>query len=111
MEDGKLIIIKEGKKKKFRDHVEQVTFSGSYAAKINQPVLYITERAVFKLEKGEVTLVEIAPGIDLDNDIVAQMEFAPKISRSLKLMDSAMFQTNWGGLKDIIDGQKKYCLR
>lgn len=102
VEDGKLVIVKEGTRMKFRDHVEQVTFSGSYAAKINQNVLYITERAVFTLEDGEVTLIEIAPGVDLERDILKQMEFKPKISKDLKLMDEDIFKPKWNKLKEII---------
>ena len=62
IKDGKLIIKQEGKGKKYVKKVEQVTFSGAYAKKTKQPVLYITERAVFELQNGEVTLIEIAPG-------------------------------------------------
>jgi propionate CoA-transferase len=102
VEDGKLVIVKEGKRKKFREHVEQVTFSGRYAYKNNQQVRYITERAVFSLEDGEVTLIEIAPGIDLDKDVLQHMDFRPNISPSIKTMDSKLFQPTWGELKNII---------
>jgi propionate CoA-transferase len=96
--------LKEGSKK-FIDHVEQITFSGKYAAKTRQPVFYVTERAVFTLEDGEMTLIEIAPGIDLENDILKQMEFRPKISDNLKTMDSGIFQEKWGRLEEIIKGK------
>jgi propionate CoA-transferase len=105
--DGKLIIVNEGRGKKFIDHVEHVTFSGQYAAKINQPVLYITERAVFTLEGGEVTLIEIAPGIDLEKDILALMDFKPKISPNLKTMPDGIFRPKWGELKQIIEAKTK----
>ena len=62
--DGRLIV-QEGKGKKYVKKVEQVTFSGAYAKKTRQPVLYITERSVFELREGELTLTEIAPGMDL----------------------------------------------
>lgn len=106
-QDGKLVIIQEGKGKKFIEHVEQVTYSGKYAAKVNQPVLYITERAVFKLENGEMTLTEIAPGVDLEKDVLMLMEFKPSISPSLKTMDSGIFQEKWGQLKAIIEDKTK----
>jgi propionate CoA-transferase len=101
--DGKLHIVQEGKAKKFIKKVQQITFSGAYATQINQPVIYVTERAVFELQNGRVTLTEIAPGIDLQRDILDQMEFAPAISSTLKEMDAAMFQENWGKLKGIIE--------
>ncbi len=94
--DGKLEILQEGKGKKFVKKVEQVTFSGKYANKTKQPVLYITERAVFELQNGEVTLTEMRPGVDLQKDVLAQMEFAPKVSPNLKLMPSEIFQADLG---------------
>ncbi|MBP1920837.1 acyl CoA:acetate/3-ketoacid CoA transferase [Youngiibacter multivorans] len=103
---GKLNILNEGKSKKFINEVDQITFSGSFANSINQPVLYITERAVFTLENGEMTLIEIAPGVDLTKDILGLMDFKPKISPNLKEMDSAIFNAKWGGLKQILDVKK-----
>ncbi len=100
--DGKLNIIQEGKAKKFIKKVQQITFSGAYAAKINQPVVYVTERAVFELIDGRVTLTEIAPGVDLQTHILDQMEFTPFISENLKEMDPAIFQETWGKLESII---------
>lgn len=91
-ENGKLTIIREGSEKKFRKTVGQVTFSGSYAAKNGQKILYITERAVFELKDGGLMLTEIAPGIDLEKDILAQMDFKPRISPRLKLMDERIFK-------------------
>jgi propionate CoA-transferase len=106
-EEGKVKILQEGKKKKFIDHVEQITFSGKYAAKSKKPILYITERAVFKLIGGEVTLVEIAPGINLEKDILAHMEFKPAISPDLKAMPSEIFFPTWGKLKQYIEAKSK----
>jgi propionate CoA-transferase len=101
-EDGKLIIVKEGSKKKFIDHVEQITFSGEYAAKNNKPIMFVTERAVFRLLNGEVTLTEIAPGIDVEKDILPHMEFKPAIAPDLKTISSEIYYPEWGKLKDII---------
>ena len=89
--EGKLIITAEGKNKKFRKHVEQITFSGAYAASIGQPVLYVTERAVFQLTAEGVELIEIAPGVDLQKDILDQMEFTP-IMKQVKEMDPRIFR-------------------
>ena len=98
-EDGKLHIVKEGKSKKFLEHVEQITFSGAYANKTGQPVLYITERAVFELRKDGVYLTEVAPGIDIQTQIVDQMGFVPKMDRQPKLMDGRIFKDKLMGLK------------
>ena len=88
---GKLTIIKDGNGIKFLNNVDQISFSGKYAAETGQIVWYVTERAVFKLEKGKVVLKEIAPGVDLQKDVLAHMEFAPVIADDLKPMDAAIF--------------------
>ncbi len=102
-EDGKLVIDQEGGKKKFVNKVEQITFSGDYANSVNQPVLYVTERAVFELRKEGVTLIEIAPGIDLQKDVLDQMEFMPLIDYqedgTVKLMDARIFRDEPMGLE------------
>ncbi|MBP2636706.1 MAG: carA 4 [Firmicutes bacterium] len=90
--DGKLSILSEGKAKKFLDQVEQITFSGHYAQKVQQPVMYITERAVFELTADGMMLTEIAPGVDLEKDILALMDFKPVISPTLKTMDERIFR-------------------
>jgi propionate CoA-transferase len=100
--DGKLTIVKEGKARKFLDHVEQITFSGDYAKKVKQPVLYITERAVFKLTGEGMMLIEVAPGIDLEKDVLALMDFKPIISPNLKLMDERIFRDEVMGLRDMV---------
>lgn len=99
VKNGKLIIVQEGKTKKFVSHVQQITFSGDLARKNNKPVFYVTERAVFELKKEGLTLIEIAPGIDLQRDILNQMEFKPLISENLKEMDAKIFLDQPMGLK------------
>lgn len=99
IENGKLRIGCEGSAQKFvGGEVEHVTFSGEYAAKRGQKVLYITERCVFRLSPAGVELVEIAPGIDLDRDILAQMSFRPIINGQPKLMDARIFKSEPMGL-------------
>jgi propionate CoA-transferase len=88
---GRLAIKKEGAIKKFVSKVQQVTFSGAYAARRKQPVLYVTERAVFELTATGLLLREIAPGINLERDVLAQMEFKPALAPDLKLMDATLF--------------------
>lgn len=99
VKDGKLSILNEGRVKKFKNSVEQITFAAEYAAETGQKVLYITERAVFELLDGVLTLTEIAPGVDLEKDVLGQMEFKPAIAENLKLMDEALFKDELIGLK------------
>jgi propionate CoA-transferase len=90
-----------GDSPKFVKQVEHRTFSGSEALRRGQRVLYITERCVFRLaEKDGLELVEIAPGVDLERDILARMEFKPAISPHLKTMDAALFHAPLLGLRD-----------
>jgi propionate CoA-transferase len=97
--DGKLFIENEGKSKKFIKNVEQITFSGDYARDVNQQVLYITERAVFRLTKAGVELVEIAPGVEIKKDILDQMDFEPIMPAELKIMDKRIFEDKLMNLK------------
>lgn len=91
IENGQLVIEKEGRAKKFVQKVEQITFSAEYAKEIHQPVIFITERAVFALTEEGLVLTEIAPGIDLQKDVLAQIEAEVKISPDLKKMDARIF--------------------
>ena len=84
---------------KFVPEVEHRTFSGPYAVQRGQPVLYVTERCVFKLTPDGLELIEVAPGIDIERDILARMEFRP-IVRSPVLMDKRIFSTGPMGLRD-----------
>ena len=101
--DGRTQIRKEGAEKKFVDAVEQITYSGALAAKNGQRALYVTERAVFtRNAAGRLELIEIAPGVDVARDIVAQMKFKPDVSTSLKEMDARIFRPEPMRLADII---------
>ena len=100
VEDGKLQIIQEGREKKFVRQVQQKTFSGRYAASLKRPVMYITERCVFTLCEKGLKLVEIAPGIDLQRDILEQMDFKPIIAKKPKRMDERIFLPGTMGLKE-----------
>ncbi len=97
--DGKIKILKEGTQKKFLREVEQITFNGEYAASMGQPVMYITERAVFELRKDGIYLTEIAPGIDLQTQVLDLMEFKPKMDGMPKQMDQRIFRNALMGLK------------
>lgn len=91
IDDGTVAIRQEGRQRKFLDQVEQVTFSGTRAARLGQPVLYVTERCVFELTPEGLKLTEIAPGIDLDRDILALMAVRPLIDE-LAEMDARIFR-------------------
>ncbi len=95
---GGLQIASEGRACKLVADVEQVTFSGARAARHGQPVLYVTERCVFELTAEGVTLIEIAPGVDLEADILAQMAFRPRIG-ALREMDARLFRPEPMGLR------------
>jgi len=102
VEDGQLCIRRDGGTAKFIEAVEQRTFSGEVAYSGKQPVLYVTERAVFRLGSEGPELIEIAPGVDLERDVLAKMGFRPAISSQLKLMDARVFQEGPMGLRDLM---------
>ncbi len=105
VENGQIQIEQEGKFEKLIPEVESITFSAQQAAKQGQEVIYITERAVFKYINQKVTLVEIAPGIDLEKDVLAQMGFRPEISKNLKIMDERIFQAEKMNIFDEFKGE------
>ena len=98
--DGALRIVQEGIERKFIKKVEQTTFSGRYAAQNEKTVLYVTERCVFRLTAAGMELTEIAPGIDLQKDILDQMEFRPMMPTVPRLMDARIFREEPMGLKN-----------
>jgi propionate CoA-transferase len=100
VEDGRLRIVSEGRSRKFVQQVEHRTFSGSYAAKRGQTVLYITERCVFDLTPDGMRLLEVAPGIDVQRDVLSQMDFKPTVAEPLRLMDPRVFRPEAMGLRD-----------
>ncbi|HUQ28279.1 MAG TPA: acyl CoA:acetate/3-ketoacid CoA transferase [Usitatibacter sp.] len=91
VKEGAVRIVKEGRNRKFVKRVEQITFNGAYAAESGQPVLYITERCVFRRSPEGMELAEIAPGIDIERDILAHMDFKP-IIRHVGTMDARIFR-------------------
>jgi propionate CoA-transferase len=95
---GKLKIVKEGPGKKFVKEVDQITFSGTFARQQGQTVYYITERCVFELTGEGLKLIEIAPGVDLERDILDQMEFTPLVPDVAPKMDASIFREEPMGL-------------
>lgn len=99
IDNGSLHIRKEGKYPKFVDQVGQITFSGERAGRGHRTVLYVTERCVLALRENGLELVEYAPGIDLDNDILALLPFEPIVDNP-RLMSTSLFQPGPMGLRD-----------
>jgi len=90
--DGRLRILQEGRYPKFVREVAQITFSAEEALRRRQPVLYVTERAVFALTDAGLRLIEVAPGIDVQRDVLAHLPFTPLLASPLPAMDAAIFQ-------------------
>ncbi|MDD2885400.1 MAG: acyl CoA:acetate/3-ketoacid CoA transferase [Dechloromonas sp.] len=99
VDGGQLQILQEGSAQKFVDQVEHRTFSGAQAVKRGTPVLYITERCVFELSSAGLLLSEIAPGVDLQRDILDRMAFRPLMPVSPRLMDARIFSPSPMGLR------------
>ncbi len=89
--NGKLEIVNEGRSKKFVNEIEQTTFNGEFESLKNKEIYIVTERAVFSIEKEGLTLIEVAPGVDLEKDIFSNMEYKPIVSENLKTMDAKFF--------------------
>ena len=96
--DGGMRIVTEGKVSKFVERVAQITFSGTTAAKQGKEVLYVTERCVFKLSENGLVLVEVAPGVDVERDILRLLPFQPLVDRPAT-MDPAIFAAQPMGLR------------
>lgn len=95
---GKIEIVQEGTFKKFVEAVEQITFSGDYAAQKGQKVMFITERAVLERVREGMVITEIAPGVDMERQVLAQMNFKPIVSPHLRIMDPRIFHEGLMGL-------------
>ena len=97
--DGEVIILKEGKVRKLVHSVEQISFSGPRAIAQGQEILYVTERCVLRLEPEGVAVVELAPGVDLKHDVLAEAEFPLRVAPRLGTMDAELFHPRLIGLK------------
>jgi propionate CoA-transferase len=104
IEGGALRIVADGQARKFVHEVEHRTFSGPVAAAAGKTVLYITERCVFQLRDDGLELLEIAPGVDLQRDILERMDFLPIMRGEVKFMDERIFRQGHMGLKDDLPG-------
>ena len=97
--DGRLEIRREGRASKFVPEVEQVTFSGRKALERGANVTYVTERCVLQLRPEGLTVIEIAPGIDLERDVLGQVDIPLQVAEDLRLMDERLFRPELMGLK------------
>lgn len=104
--DGHIKIVTEGNSKKFVNNIEQISFNGKVSLEQGKKILYVTERCVFELTPDGLLLTEVAPGVDIQKDILDQMEFAPLISENLTQMPAEIFNETWGGLKQIMDSKQ-----
>jgi propionate CoA-transferase len=90
MSEGRLTVLEPGKVHKFVKHVERITFAASYARQTGQEVLYVTERAVFRMDEQGLSLIEVAPGIEIERDILRHMDFVPGMA-GVGTMPAAVF--------------------
>lgn len=97
-QDGRLVIVQEGKHRKFVPELEQISYNGRYGRERGQAAVFVTERAVFRTGEHGLELIEIAPGVDLERDVLGQMNFRPTIADDLKLMDERLFRPGRMGL-------------
>jgi len=98
IEDGRVRIVREGRFPKFVARAQHVTFNGALAARQGQEVWYITERAVFRLTTEGLVLVEVAPGVDVERDIGARVEFPLRLASDLRPMDARLFRAERMGV-------------
>jgi propionate CoA-transferase len=102
VEGGQMRIVAEGRTRKFVEAVEQITFSGPLAAAKGQSVHYVTERCVFRLRPEGLQLIEVAPGIDIERDVLAHMAFRPIIGE-VALMDPRIYRPKPMGLAAVLE--------
>jgi propionate CoA-transferase len=103
--DGALRIVQEGRHRKFVDRIAHVSYSAPFAASEGRTAVFITERAVFRTVDGALELIEIAPGIDLEKDVLAHMGFRPRIAADLKRMDKRLFAQGPMNLRNDLDAR------
>jgi len=109
--DGGLKVIKEGQHKKFVDRIDCVSYCAPFAVKEGRTAIFVTERAVLKVVGGALELVEIAPGIDLEKDVIRHMAFRPRIAADLKLMDKRLFSPARMNLRADLDAKTRSAKR
>jgi propionate CoA-transferase len=102
--NGGLELRAEGRYRKFVERVAHITFSAAHGDPARE-VLYVTERAVFRLSDGRLELTEVAPGIDIERDVLGQMDFAPVLADPVRTMDARLFRDEpMGGVRHLVEG-------
>jgi propionate CoA-transferase len=91
-------IKRDGELGKFVPQVREISFNGRLARERGQQVRYITERAVFALEDDGLVLIEVAPGIDIERDVLGRMGFRPRVAEDVRTMDARLFAAGPMGL-------------
>jgi propionate CoA-transferase len=97
--DNALKIVSEGRHSKFVNSIEQICYNARFAAKEGREALFVTERCVFRAAADGLELTEVAPGIDVERDILAHMGFRPRVAQKLALMDARLFKPEVMGIK------------
>ncbi|MCD8871517.1 acyl CoA:acetate/3-ketoacid CoA transferase [Staphylococcus gallinarum] len=105
--DGQIDINKQGHTHKFVQHVGSVDFNAQYAQELGQEVYFVTERGVFELMNNGLKLIEIAPGLDIEKDILAHMDFKPMVAEDIKVTNPAIYHDKWGGLAQVIRSEDR----
>jgi propionate CoA-transferase len=106
-EQGRTIIRREGRHRKFVPKLEQICYSAAIGRERGQRTLFVTERAVFRIGSGGLELIEIAPGLDAERDVVAHMGFRPRIAADLKTMDRRIFERGVMGLAAVVKAKPR----
>lgn len=104
VKENRIKILEDGPITKFVQDVYKISFSSYQASKYGQEIMYVTERAVFKLNGTELVLVETAPGIDIDKDILEKMDFKPQMATEIKEMDKRLFNKSAMNIKRDLEG-------
>jgi propionate CoA-transferase len=101
--DGTLAIRREGRHRKFVERIEQICYNADFAAEEGRTAVFVTERAVFRVTRDGLELTEVAPGIDLERDILRHMAFRPRLAETIRTMDSRIFRPQpMGLLQDVV---------
>jgi len=106
-ERGKTVIRREGRHKKFVPKLEQICYSAEVGRARGQVTLFVTERAVFRVAPEGLELIEIAPGLDAERDVIAHMGFRPRVARELCVMDARIFAAGKMGLAADVRGKPR----
>jgi propionate CoA-transferase len=106
-ENGRTVIRREGRHRKFVPKLEQVCYSAAIGRERGQTALFVTERAVFRIGADGLELIEIAPGLDAERDVIAQMGFRPRVAAKLAMMDARIFAPGLMGLGEIVNARPK----